>query len=184
MLHQVWGFFKNPINQKLDINTQERYQLFSRLLFYTVLCSIVLGLVMQAFIIVFELELGNHAMDELLSAYSPVMILVLAVIVAPFLEELLFRAPLTMFKANRSFKYAFYCSVLLFGLMHITNFEGLNGQYWAIPVLVSPQLSAGIFLGFIRTRLGLFWSILLHAAHNLILVGPIILYLLLDSTAK
>lgn len=181
MLDQVWEFLKNPRNQKLDLTAQERYQLFSRLLFFTVVCSIILGLCTQAITTIFQLDFGNHAVDELLSNYSPLTILLLAVIIAPLLEELFFRAPLGLFKKNTSFRYAFYSSVLLFGLLHITNFEGLDGQYWAVPLLVSPQVSAGIFLGFIRTKLGLIWSVLLHAAHNLILVGPIVIYLLLDS---
>lgn len=184
MLDQVWDFLKNPINQKLDVTAQERYQLFSRLLFFTVLCSIILGITTQAITTVFQLDFGNHAVDKLLTDYSPLAILLLAVVIAPLIEELFFRAPLGLFKQNTSFRYAYYCSILLFGLLHITNFQELDGQYWAIPILVSPQLSAGIFLGFIRTKLGLIWSVLLHAAHNLILVCPIVIYLLLDNPIK
>lgn len=65
--------------------------------------------------------------------------------------------------------------LFFFGLIHIGNFPEIDGFYWLIPILVAPQISAGIFLGYIRTKLGLLWSILLHAAHNLILVGPFII---------
>jgi hypothetical protein len=43
------------------------------------------------------------------------------------------------------------------------------------PLLVAPQLTVGVFLGFIRVRFGLNWAIALHAFYNLILVGPAIL---------
>jgi len=112
--------------------------------------------------------------------YSAVMIFFFAVLLAPVLEEFIFRAPLGLFKNSKNFKYAFYISVLLFGLIHIGNYDNIEGYYWLIPVLVAPQISAGIFLGFTRTKLGLLWSVLLHAAHNLILIGPFIILKLLE----
>jgi membrane protease YdiL (CAAX protease family) len=180
MLNEVWEFLKHPINQKRELENQERNALFFGLLILTVFFSIALGLLIGGISLVFNLEFGNHAADELLKTYSPVMLFFLAVVLAPVLEELLFRAPLTIFKNPTHFKYAYYISIILFGTLHISNFEALDGQYWAIPLLVSPQLSAGVFLGYTRTKLGLLWSILLHAAHNLILVGPVLIYLLLD----
>jgi len=180
MLKEVWEFLQYPVNQKLELDSQERNTVFLRLLFLTVGFSIALGLLMGSIAMAFHLDFGDHAVDDLLRNYSPLKIFFLAVILAPIIEELLFRAPLTAFKNPTYFKYAYYTSVLLFGVIHISNFEGLDGQYWAIPLLVSPQVSAGVFLGYIRTKLGLFWSMLLHAAHNLILVGPILVYLILD----
>jgi len=180
MLNEVWEFLQYPVNQKLELDGQKRNTLFLRLLFLTVSFSIALGLLTGAISLIFNLDFGNHAMDELLKNYSPLSIFFLAVILAPVIEELIFRAPLAAFKNPIYFKYAYYISIILFGLLHISNFEALDGQYWAIPLLVSPQVSAGIFLGYIKTKLGLFWSMLLHATHNFILVGPVLIYLLLD----
>ncbi|MFT6935222.1 MAG: membrane protease YdiL (CAAX protease family) [Maribacter sp.] len=184
MLNEVWEFLQYPVNQKLGINNQGRSTLFLRLLGLTVFFSIALGLLISSISLVFNLDFGNHAAPELFKTYSPAILFFLAVVAAPVIEELLFRAPLTVFKNPTHFKYAYYFSIILFGTLHISNFEALDGQYWAIPLLVSPQLSAGIFLGYTRTSLGLFWSILLHAAHNLILVGPVLMYLLLDIPLK
>jgi membrane protease YdiL (CAAX protease family) len=184
MLNEVWEFLKHPVNQRLKLENQERTILFFRLLVLTAFFSIALGLLIGGISIVFHLEFGNHAVDELFKAFSPHKIFFLAVVAAPVIEELLFRAPLTVFKNPIHFKYAYYISVILFGALHLSNFDGLDGQYWAIPLLVSPQLSAGAFLGFIRTKLGLIWSILLHAAHNLVLVGPVLIYLWLDIPIK
>lgn len=184
MLNEVWEFLKHPVNQKLELEKQEQYTFFFRLLILTVLFSVTFGLLTAGVSEVFNLDFGKHAVDELLEAYTPSLIFLLAVVVAPIIEELLFRAPLTVFKNPIRFKYAFYISVLLFGGLHISNFEALQAQFWAIPLLVSPQLSAGVFLGYTRTKLGLFWSILLHAAHNFLLVAPALIYLSLAIPVK
>lgn len=184
MLYRVWEFLKHPVNKQLEVNNNERSSLFLGLLLLTVLFSIGLGICIGVIAEAFHLDFGNHAIDDLFEAYTPAMIFFLAVVVAPVLEELLFRAPLTAFKNPSHFKYAYYGSILLFATLHISNFKALDGQYWAIPLLVSPQLSAGIFLGYIRTKLGLIWSIFLHAGHNLILVGPVLIYLWLDLPLK
>ncbi len=184
MLNQVWEFIRYPVNRKLALEKQQRYTLFFRILVLTVFFSVIFGLIIGWISHVFNLDFGNHAVDQLLDNYPPAVLFLLAVVAAPLIEELLFRAPLTAFKNPIGFKYAFYISVILFGGLHLSNFESLNGQFWAIPLLVSPQLLAGVFLGFTRIKLGLFWSILLHAAHNFLLVGPVLLYVLLDIPVK
>ncbi len=67
------------------------------------------------------------------------------------------------------FKYLFYGSALVFGLLHATNF---TGNPWIIlafsPILGSPQIIMGFFLGYIRMKNGLTYSILFHMAVNII----------------
>ena len=46
-----------------------------------------------------------------------------AVIAAPLLEELLFRAPITLFQNKKYFKIVFYTFALVFGFIHLSNFE-------------------------------------------------------------
>jgi membrane protease YdiL (CAAX protease family) len=84
------------------------------------------------------------------------------------------------FRDSPYFKYAFYMSVLLFGVVHIFNFQGDAQLYFFAPLLIAPQLIAGIFLGYIRVKLGLKWSILLHASYNTILIGPVLLLKILN----
>ncbi len=180
MLKEVWGFFKYPTNIQLQPSTAEKKQMFTWLLLLAVSFSIFFGIFIEGISYLFNLDFGSHAAEELFNEFSTLAIFVLAVIFAPVIEELLFRGPLTLFKNPIYFKYAFYSSILLFGIIHITNFENINGQYWAVPVLVLPQLCAGVFFGFIRVKLGLLWSMLLHAAHNLVLIGPVIILKLLD----
>jgi hypothetical protein len=40
-------------------------------------------------------------------------------------------------------------------------------------LLVLPQIISGFILAFTRMRLGLIWSITLHAVHNLVLLSTI-----------
>ncbi|MBN2639651.1 MAG: CPBP family intramembrane metalloprotease [Bacteroidales bacterium] len=65
------------------------------------------------------------------------------------------------------FKYFFYASVLIFGLVHAMNF---TGNPWVIlafaPLLGSPQLILGYILGYIRVQNGLVYSMLFHMSVN------------------
>ncbi|WP_394972141.1 CPBP family intramembrane glutamic endopeptidase [uncultured Croceitalea sp.] len=180
MLKEVWEFFKNPLYHQEEYDTKTKTKFFLRLAFITVGFSLILGFLIEGITSLVGFSFENHAVIEMFEDYSVLMIFFFAVLLAPVLEELIFRAPLGLFKNSKHFKYAFYISVLFFGLIHIGNYESVEGYYWLVPVLVAPQISAGIFLGFIRTKLGLVWSILLHAAHNLVLIGPFIILKLLD----
>lgn len=53
--------------------------------------------------------------------------------------------------------------------MHITNFEINTTIILLSPVLVLPQILLGGYFGYVRVRLGLQWSILLHSMYNGIL---------------
>jgi len=180
MLRAVWEFFKNPIYIEEPYITKEKTQVFLKLTLIAVGFSLALGFLIEGITTLVGFSFENHAVIEMFEDYSALTIFFFAVLLAPVLEEFIFRAPLGLFKNSKNFKYAFYISVLLFGLIHIGNYDNIEGYYWLIPVLVAPQISAGIFLGYIRTKLGLLWSMLLHAAHNLILIGPFIVMKLLD----
>ncbi len=180
MLNEIFEFFKNPEYVELNEDNKTKTRLFFTLTAITVAFSLLLGMLAGLITSVVGYDYEGHAVMDMFESYSPVLLFFLVVIVAPVIEEFIFRGPLGFFKNSKHFKHAFYTSVLLFGVIHIGNFQNIDGYYWLIPVLVAPQISAGIFLGFIRTKLGLVWSMLLHAAHNLILIGPFIIMKLLD----
>ena len=110
--------------------------------------------------------MNDHAMEELMKTMPKIAIFLFAVVLAPVLEELFFRAPITLFKNSKTFKIYFYLFAVLFGLIHITNFKITNNVLLLAPILVAPQTILGGYLGFIRVRFGLAWSILLHACYN------------------
>lgn len=181
MLKHIWVFLKNPVYQEdTNIDFKHRFAILVRLLFYALVISFVLGMLIENFETVFKLDLGKHAIEDFLQAHSPWLLLILAAILAPLLEELFFRGPLYFFKESRFFKYAFYALTLSFGFYHITNFELTFTTLTLSPVLVAPQLVLGVFLGFIRVRFGLAWAIALHAFYNFVLIGPIVLLQLLN----
>ncbi|MBJ7255150.1 MAG: CPBP family intramembrane metalloprotease [Sphingomonadaceae bacterium] len=74
---------------------------------------------------------------------------------------------------DRHFRTIFWTSAVLFGLVHVSNYEG--GTVWAAVPMVLPQLTAGLLLGFARLRFGIRASILLHSASNSILIPLIVL---------
>ena len=145
-------------------------------------------------------DLENHAVQKLMEEKSVWLILLSVAVLAPILEELFFRTFIT-FRRNVPFriiiatagisgrrnkakirgslkrwwkswyKIIFYSVAILFAYVHLFNFE-LTTSVWVLsPFLVLPQFIAGLFLGYMRVKYGLIWSIFLHSMNNLILAG-------------
>jgi len=181
MLAEIIAFIKNPLFQE-DPNKETKYRIRFLVIctLFGITISIGLSLIAGLFESMFGLELGKHAMDELFEKYSAIGIFFFAVIVAPLLEELLFRGPIVWFKNSKYFKTIFYLIALFFGYIHITNFEISTTVLLLSPILVAPQISLGLLLGMIRIKFGLLWSMAMHAFYNFILASPLILIKLLD----
>lgn len=181
MIKSLLDFIRNPVYEiDLESGLETKLMLLGKLLVLALLISFSIGMLIGILEQVTELELGEHAMDRLFEEYSPSIIFMVAIVIAPILEELLFRGPLYLFRQNRYFNYIFYVFTLAFGFYHITNFEISPSVLYLSPLLVSPQLVIGLLLGYIRIRLGLGWAIILHALYNLVLVGPIIIIQILE----
>lgn len=181
MLQTLWSFIKNPIYTE-DENTDSKHRLriMFRLLIIALVASIILGMLTGLLETVFSLDLGKHAIEGILENYSPWFLFFAAVILAPLIEEFIFRGPMAFFKGKPYFKFIFYALTLIFGFYHITNFEITSTILLLSPILVAPQISVGAILGFVRVRFGLLWAMAFHAMYNLVLVGPIIILQLLD----
>ena len=176
MLKEVFSFIKQPVYQEDDnFDLNHRFTIFLKLLGLSIVFSFILGMIASLVEQLFSLDFGKHALDEILEEYPLSYLFLGAVFAAPVLEELIFRGPFIFFKDSKHFKYSFYAFTLIFGFYHITNFEFTTTVLLFSPLLVAPQLSVGLFLGYIRIRFGLLWSIALHACYNLILIGPIVL---------
>ncbi|OAN46114.1 hypothetical protein A6A03_13305 [Chloroflexus islandicus] len=61
----------------------------------------------------------------------------------------------------------YYVSVIVFGLLHLTNYTTV-GAWWFAPLLVLPQLIGGFIYGYVRIRIGFWYAVLLHMADNLL----------------
>ena len=59
-------------------------------------------------------------------------------------------------------------SVVLFGLVHISNIETLHWELALLyPVYVLPQMILGYIFSVQRLKLGFIWGLLFHSMNNL-----------------
>jgi hypothetical protein len=175
MLDTLWQFLKNPVYEE-DENTDFKYRagIVLRLIGIALVISILLGILIGSLESISSLDLGKHAIADAFEDLSPWFVLFAAVVLAPLIEEFIFRGPLVFFKDKPYFKYAFYALTLIFGFYHITNFEITTAIILLSPLLVAPQISVGAIMGYTRVRFGLLWAMALHAVYNLILIGPMV----------
>lgn len=163
----VLTYLKNPIQEK-DTNKKISYR-FLTLYRLFILC-LFSGIILTPLFSILEyfnfVDMETHKLEALFKGMPLYKILLLGAVVAPILEEFIFRAPLTLFKSKKTFKIAFYLFTIAFGLVHITNFDITTKTILFAPILVLPQIILGGYLGFIRIRFGLLWAILLHACYN------------------
>lgn len=169
---EIIQFIKNPALEK-DPNPNFNYRLrkFRHVLAISFISSFLLAMIIGILTVTNMVSIESHAMEDIMEKYSFSFVLFLTVAVAPILEEAIFRAPLTLFKKQRFFKIALYTSTLLFGFIHITNYELTSRILLFSPILVAPQIFLGFYLGYIRVRFGLLWAMALHACFNGILMA-------------
>lgn len=168
---ELLNYLKNPVLEE-DSNTDFKYRI--RKFGFLLLICLITGLAISPIFGLIEefgwVNMEDHAMEDMMTKFSKPVIFILAVIFAPLFEELFFRAPLTLFKKANSFRIAFYAFAIIFGFIHITNFKITTNVLLLAPILILPQTLLGCYLGFIRIRFGLIWSMALHACYNGILM--------------
>lgn len=167
ILRHIWSFSRNP--EYAPYSTPS-FSLRLKIVCASILWNFIIGifvvLVVEAIFQGLNIDMGKHKTEDLFNRFSPVQAFFLMVVLAPTIEELIFRGPLVFFKRSSLFPLAFYLSCLVFGLVHLSNFENGSSMIWWAPLLVAPQIIMGFFLGFIRVRLGLIFAILMHMGHN------------------
>lgn len=174
---KVVSYIKNPYCKEL---TEESRTSIPKLFLVVLAMSFTLNFTFILIIGLFEqmglFSMESHAINKMFEDFSPAIIILLAVIVAPVVEELIFRGPLTLFcRYRKAFKWIFYVFAIVFGYIHITNYHMTTNVLLISPILVAPQILLGLFLGMIRVQYGLIYSILFHAIYNAILVVPSVL---------
>lgn len=91
-----------------------------------------------------------------------------AVIIAPLIEEWLFRYPLGINRRKHYFKWLYYSLSVLFGLIHIFNYDFDNTHLPYVPFITMTQIFSGFLFGYIRIVYGFLHGILLHSLFNVI----------------
>jgi len=182
-LSAVWqdlaAFVKNPRLDPLPAHFLEQPQkIFPYLLALDFLLMIPLMGIMGAT----GVEDTDHEITKLLD--NPIQLVLMAVVLAPILEELFFRFPIgnwwkvpaalfgetvtewSIVKwCKNNFKIIFWTFTIVFAAVHFSNFVSTVPIYLA-PILVLPQFVLGIMLGYIRVGWGTRYSMLFHAIHN------------------
>ena len=166
-LNELVAYLKNPVLEK-DQNQDNSYRLkkFLHLLVISILTAFIITPLFALIEHFGYVDMNTHAMEELIKSMSKLKLFLFVVVAAPLLEELFFRAPITLFHRKKYFKLIFYAFAFIFGFIHLSNFEITTNVLILAPILVAPQIILGGYLGFIRVRFGLIWSILLHASYN------------------
>ncbi|MBW8360682.1 MAG: CPBP family intramembrane metalloprotease [Kaistella sp.] len=189
-------FLKSPKYSFSDhISLNDKYRIFTVLFFAVLILNMAVIIPLLSYVDEQFLKIESLSLFE----YTIGTILLFAVIIAPVLEELVFRFPLkyernyvfrfvdkitgrTFFSQfwKNNFSLIFYTVALLFGFAHSLNFKNDWTPLFLLllPLLVLSQSVTGIFLGYIRLRLGFIWSVLFHMCFNLVVI--LIPYLIYD----
>tara|TARA_R110000787_G_scaffold106696_1_gene214526 strand:- start:4082 stop:4639 length:558 start_codon:yes stop_codon:yes gene_type:complete len=172
ILNELILYLRNPILEKdANQNFWYRFKVFISLFWISITVSFFLSLVNGILTSIGVLHEAKHATDSYLNGDKGLEFLFIAAIIAPIIEELIFRAPIVLFKNAKLFKAAFYTLGFIFAYVHIFNFEMSLNVILFSPLLVAPQFFIGLVFGYIRVRFGLLWSICLHGLYNGILIS-------------
>ena len=76
---------------------------------------------------------------------------------------------------NKNYSIFIYGTSIIFGLIHLGNFQNSDKFWWLLPILVLPQVTAGMIFAYARLRYGLLAAIITHGGHNLLIISPVII---------
>jgi len=196
IIQQFFNYLKKPhafFDEQLT--SKEKWKTVGWILGLDILLVFISLSIIGLIDLIIPLEQDNF--DELLNNKSPLEIFLLVAILAPILEETIFRLFLKykcnyLFRAIDSlsntqiakriwvtyFHYFFYFTALVFAIVHIGNYSNTGILFYIMaPLLVVPQFIIGISLGYIRLKLGFVWSILLHGLYNFTVMVPMIFFI-------
>lgn len=173
-----------------DLSVKEKTVIF--------LCVFLYNLFVTAFILLTLYLLNEHilALRMPLLKMSLPSIVFFMIFLIPLFEELIFRLPLRRKRNwiwrlleewfrmepkvlwNRCYRYILYFFVIVFGLLHLSNYKNKEILFFVLaPLIVAPQLFVGLLLSYIRLRLGFWWGVLKHCTWNgLIIFGSILFF--------
>ena len=176
----ILKWIKEPDDTPMGIKWNKKINILGQILILDILIGIIF-ICLTYFIDNYVIKLNEELID-----INPSILFLLAVIVLPILEEILFRFPLkykrnylirglnVLFggriknKWNKNFKYFVYIMTIAFGLIHLTNFNNDEILFFCLgPIIIGNQLIGGLILSYTRIKLGFSWSIIQHGLFNL-----------------
>ena len=112
-------------------------------------------------------ESNNQQAVQQLIQQAPVFMAINAVIIAPILEETLYRGLLFRTFYNRSRYFAYFFSAFLFGFSHIIS--GLLEGDWTQMIQIIPYVVMGLLVSFAYEKKGnICVPIIIHMLNNLV----------------
>lgn len=179
MVQDILHYLKNPdALEGENVFSTQKLKLFWTSFWMIMVCNLVFSILIFGVDELGLVNTDNHAVMDMIKEQSVLFIIGAAVIIAPLFEELIFRAPLTLFSnfSSHYFRWIFYLFAFAFGAVHISNYGVTTTTLLLLPILTAPQIVAGLFLGLIRVKVGLLYAMLFHAMYNGILTIPYIIY--------
>jgi membrane protease YdiL (CAAX protease family) len=82
---------------------------------------------------------------------------------------------------QRNYLFLFYFTSIVFGLIHISNFENLKVSWILYPLVTGPQIMFGFIAAHIRNHYGLKYALFYHAWSNGVLITISLILLALAS---
>lgn len=190
LFKNILNWISNPDETTLKLSFREKLILLLKILLLDMLIIIPLvGLIYQIHFYVVKLK-------QPLIDIQPLFLFLGMVLIAPIIEEFIFRFPLKYKrnyiaqllnwitqkrfekKGGSIYKYFVYLMIMAFGIIHLTNFENRELLFYVLaPIIVGSQLIGGVTLSYTRVKLGFIWSVALHSAFNLfMLLSSLIFY--------
>lgn len=207
------SFLKNPRDEAgPELSIAQKFNTVISLLIIEIPLMAVLILLISGLETLGLIDADNHKILDMIKTFPVVMLLILTVVIGPMIEELIFRLYLR-YKNNyalhflisivsltgvrneqkaetffislwkKRYKFIFYFSAMIFGLIHITNYEFSYTILLLSPILVAPQIISGLIIGYLRVRMGFVSGLVLHSLHNAFFIG-IPLFFMLNDTEK
>ncbi|RBN51697.1 CPBP family intramembrane glutamic endopeptidase [Flavobacterium psychrolimnae] len=207
------SFLKNPSDEAgPELSIALKFKSVISLLIIEIPLMAVLILLISGLETLGFIDSDNHKILDMIKSYPVVLLLVLTVVIGPLIEEFIFRLYLR-YKNNyalhflisivsltgvrneqkaetffislwkKRYKFIFYFSAVIFGLIHISNYEFSYTILLLTPILVAPQIISGLIIGYLRVRNGFISGLLLHSLHNAFFIG-IPLFFMLNDTEK
>ena len=153
------------------INVSERLSVWQKycdvILFFTLidfLISIFLWFLTE---IIEKMGLFNPLNVKIATDFSIIEIFIIGLVIAPILEEFIFRYPLKHFIYKKRFKWILYVCCTAFGLIHLSNYQIDSSHILFAPLIVIIQIYGAFMFSFIRLRYGFWYGVLLHITHNI-----------------
>ncbi len=203
IINDFFAFIRKPEDKINDNQTiSHKLKVLGVLLLLEIPVMVALTLIIALIELTGLVDTSAHKINRMLFDYPLFVVFLTAVIFLPFVEEFIFRLylrfrhniPIQTALAINSFfnkesnlksrvklswdRYyfqIFYISALIFGYIHIINYETDIYVWIFSPLLILPQFVIGVFLGYARVRYSLMLGFLLHALHNMIFLGVAII---------